>query len=195
MAWILRACGLDETQQGQGPGRKVSGGGAGGRNTLLPDLEEKWKVKYLESNFSRPGGKCVGMFPKAWMSKSFPHPPPHLDGGPGVCAEIMVEAASGPSPWGSGHFQGQSWRSWEMLSVRPQTSKDHPCRSQPSPAFLGRQQLQLQGWRSPPSKSFPRVQKGPPRQGDSIWDRHPRPSIRPVELGPWNRSLQLQERP
>lgn len=61
------------------------------------------------------------------MSKSFPHPPPHLDGGPGACAEIMVEAASGPSPWGSGHFQGQPWRSWEMLSVRPQTSKAHPA--------------------------------------------------------------------
>lgn len=30
------------------------------------------------------------------------------------------------------------------------------------------------------------AQKGPPRWGDSIRNQHPRPSIRPVELGPWN---------
>lgn len=30
------------------------------------------------------------------------------------------------------------------------------------------------------------AQKGPPRWGDSICNQHPRPSIRPIELGPWN---------
>lgn len=63
------------------------------------------------------------MFPKAWMSKPFPpaSAPPrrHLAKGTGTCVEIMVEAASGLSPWGSGHFQGQSLGSQEMLSVRP----------------------------------------------------------------------------
>ena len=76
-AWTPRACGLDETQQGQGQGPRQEGQqGEEGRNTLLPDLEKKWKVKYLESNLGRPGGKRVRMFPKAWMSKPFPptHP-------------------------------------------------------------------------------------------------------------------------
>lgn len=194
LAWALGACRLDETQQKQGPGRKVSGGEEG-RNTLLPDLEKKWKVKYLESNFSRPGGKCVGMFPKAWMSKPFPHPPPHLDGGPGACTEIVVEAASGPSPRGSGHFQGQSRRGWGMLLVRPQTSKDRPCApGLPLPSWEGSSfSCKMLGPHHP--NRSPRVQKGPPRQGDSVWDRHPSPSIRPVELGPWNGEPAAAKRP
>lgn len=75
-----------------------------------------------------------------------------------------------------------------MLSVRPRTGQDRP-------ACLGGQPRQLQDPRSPPSKSLPGVQGGPPRQGDSMWDRHPRPSIRPVEWGPGLGSLQLQRRP
>lgn len=73
-------------------------------------------MKYLESNFSRPGGKCVGMFPKAWMSKPFPHPPPHLDGGLGVCAEVLwrlllagVPGVQVTSRGGPGEAGRRSW--------------------------------------------------------------------------------------
>lgn len=51
-------------------------------------------MKYLESDSGLPGGKCVGMFPKAWMSKPFPtHPHSSLAGGSVLCAEIPVEVA------------------------------------------------------------------------------------------------------
>lgn len=126
------------------------------------------------------------MFPKAWMSKRFPHPPPHLAGGPGACAEIMAEAVAGPSPRGSGHFQGQSWRSLGAFPAAPDQG-GWPLRplTFPLPPWEGSSfSCRILGPHHP--NISPGGPKGPPRQGDSIWDRHPRPSIRPVELRPWN---------
>lgn len=51
---------------------------------------------------------------------------------------------------------------------------------------MGGQQLQLRISGPHLPDLSPGAREGPPRQGDSIWDQHPRPSIRPVELGPWN---------
>ena len=164
--------------------------GEEGRNTLGADLEKKWKVKYLESNFGRPAGKCVGMFPKAWMSKPFPHPPPRLTRGAGVCAEISVElllawfsgvqVTSRECPWGA-----RRWSSWGPCSSYPLNLHLHKPSHQ-APALQGGLQLQLQNCRSPPTKSFPGSPERPSPPGWLIWDQHPRPSIRPVELGPWN---------
>lgn len=46
--WLLKAVDLLKFGRG-GPGQRGQGGEEG-RNTLLPDLEERWKVKYLESD-------------------------------------------------------------------------------------------------------------------------------------------------
>lgn len=111
-----------------------------------------------------------------------PPPPPALTGGPGVCAATTVGAASGPSAWGSGHIQGQAW----MLSLRPPTSKDSPCRPRPPAPSLGGSSFSCRILGPHYPNLSPGARKGPPRQGDSTWDQHPRPSIRPVESGPWN---------
>lgn len=172
LAWVLSACGLDGTQQGQGPGGKVSGGKRAG--TPCYQIWREMESEILGKSLQPAWGKVCQDVSEGLDEQAFPHPPPHLDGGPGACAESVVRAASGPSPQGSGRFQGQSWRSGEMLSVRPSTGQGRP-------ACLGGQQRQLQDLRSPPSKSLPGAQKGPPRQGDSTWDQRPRPSTRPAE--------------
>lgn len=152
-------------------------------------------MKYLESNFSRPGGKCVGMFPKAWMSKPFPHPPPHLVGGPGVCAEIMVEAAPGPSVPGSGHFQGQFWRSLDAFPEAPD-QRGGPLQPLTFPCLPGRAAASAAGSSVPTIQIFPR---GPrkalsarvTRFGIGIQDL-------PSDLLSWGLGmgrLQLQKRP
>lgn len=46
--WLLRAADLLKFGR-DGPGQRGQRGEEG-RNTLLPDLEEKWKAKYLESD-------------------------------------------------------------------------------------------------------------------------------------------------
>lgn len=123
LARVLSACGLDETQQGQGLGGKVSGGR--GQEHPVTRSGEKWKVKYLESHFSRPGGKCRDVS-EGLDEQAFPPPTPTpRRRARGVCRNHGA-GCSGPRPRGSGHFQGRSWRSGEMLSVRPRTRPGPP---------------------------------------------------------------------
>lgn len=68
--------------------------------------------------------------------QAFPPPlPPHLAGG--VCAAITVGVASGPSAWGSGHFQGQSQRGPDAFPEAPD-QRGQPLPPLTSPFLPGR---------------------------------------------------------